>query len=131
MDWLNHHWLAASEAAQKEAESCNPPTEVGPGPKETPVGAGLAGPRSVLTQGKKDPAVLHSDLHSGWTVSLGAWPAVKSQNSSLAFSFTKAGLRNKQQAPAAKILAPFSAQQWVKVEILAVKLLFGHQVSNY
>lgn len=94
------------------------------------MGAGLAGPQSVLTQGKRDLAVLHSDLPGGWTVSLGAWPAAKSQNSFLAFSFIKARLRNMKQVPAAKIFAPFSAQQWVKVENLAVKLLFGHQVSN-
>lgn len=63
---------------------------------------------------------------------MGAWPAIKSQNSSLAFSFIKAGLRNKKQASAAKIFAPFSAQQWVKAKILAVKLCLGtkFQTSN-
>lgn len=53
-----------------------------------------------------------------------------SKSSSLAFSFIKAGQRSKKREPAAKIFAPFCAQQWLKVEILAVKLLFGHQVSN-
>lgn len=38
--------------------------------------------------------------------------------------------RGKKQEPAAKTFAPFCAQQWLKVEILAVQLLFGHQVSN-
>lgn len=50
---------------------------------------------------------------------MGAWPAGKSQNSSLAFSFIKAGQRSKKQEPAAKIFAHFCAQQWLKVEILA------------
>ena len=71
-----------------------------------------------------------ADLHSGWAVSSGARPAGKSQSSSLAFSFIKAGQRGKKQEPAARIFAPFCAQQWLNAEIPAVKLLFGHQVLN-
>lgn len=97
-------------SSTKDTGSCHPPVGVGPGPKEIPAGAGLAGPvldpRSVLLQGWSGQTVLPSDLPSGWTISLGAWPAGSSYSFSLAFSFIKAGQSSKKQESAAKAFAP-------------------------
>lgn len=108
-DCLNVPWLAAPQAAQRTLRAVTLLWGLALAPKRPQQEQDRQAQvwlHIVMLQGWSGWAVLPSDLPSGWTTSLGAWPAGRNHSVSLAFSFIKPGQSSKKQESAAKVFAP-------------------------
>lgn len=120
-------------SSTKDTKSSHPPVGVGPGLKETPAGAELAGP--ALAPHSPAARVEWPDSAAFWPSqwvdylfgSLASW---QEPQLLLGFLIYQGWAEQQEAEVSCQGFCSLCAQQGLKVEILAVKLLSGHQVSS-